>query len=354
MAGEQDRWIEDEPRLGRAGPQVLRRALRRPFRTLGLALVLTAGFVTSRVHRAPAYEATLYLRLGEGDVSDPNNAPRPPRVIREYIANVALSQHELTRIMGKLGIYRKVMATDPMLAVSLMREDIAISVTRNYFIYEREGQDEPRSAQIAIGYKVGDPEMALSVVRELGAAVLREQTARRRVHFELARTVADAALRHQRGEIKSAQAEMDRLSVDLAGADANRATAMRAQIAAMHERMKMDLAQLQQLEKRSADIEFASDAEKNKLGLNFEVIDEGVVSSTPPRTTMQVARLTLSTFVAVLVVTAMMLGGLDRGIYSPSDLESQGIPVLGAMPRFSGDNVGSFRDRSKRRGWGRS
>src|SRR5512144_1882357 len=94
-------WISDEPRLASVVRHVLSRSRHSWVRVLLVALLATAALVALRARKKPVYEATLYFRLEEGDVTDPDHAPPPPRDIREHIASVALSRQQLEQIMRK-------------------------------------------------------------------------------------------------------------------------------------------------------------------------------------------------------------------------------------------------------------
>jgi hypothetical protein len=340
-----DPWIVDEPRLWSVAAAVFARAARRPLLVLGLTLLATVTLVAQRVRRAPSYVATLYFQMLEGEVQELENAPRPPSNVREYIGDVVLNRRQLVEIMEKYGLARTLFKRNPDAAIESMRDDIEIDVQRNYFIWDRRPGDEPRTADVMIAYHTGDPDRARAVAHELGDAVLRAQATARRERLRLGRQLVDVQLERARGELERLQGERDLLLIQ-GGPDR---IAARAKSAAVEQQVKVAVSHVQKLEKRSAELGFAQRVESEDLGLTFELIDEGLEVSGAPLSTLGLIRLALTTFLLVLVIVAGVVGVFDDRIYRPSDLAERGWPVLGALVRFSGDDLGAYRARTRRR-----
>ncbi|MBA3455899.1 MAG: hypothetical protein H0T42_22570, partial [Deltaproteobacteria bacterium] len=55
-----------------------------------------------------------------------------------------------------------------------------------------------------------------------------------------------------------------------------------------------------------------------------------------------------------LVVSALLIGAFDTRIHDTDDVERLGLPVLGHLPAFAGDHVGSLRARGAARPHGSS
>jgi hypothetical protein len=343
-------WISDEPTLGVVVRQVLSRALRRPLLAVGLAAALTGLVVAYRLSKAPSYEATAYFRLVEGDVAGPGAAtPRPPRLIREYVEAVALSRQKLLEIMGKYGLYRKIRARDVQLAIQSMREDIEVVVSRNYFIFARDSRDEPRSASISISYSFGSAEVARAVVHDLGQAVLDAQARQRSERLAADRQVTRAALEHANQEMKGLQAQLDLLWLDGANARGLELAENRAQIAAVQSRMKSTVARARTLGRRTSELELASAIEDSRLGIAFQLVDEELETIAPRLGRRQILKVVAAVFLSVLVVVLFVLGGWSQRIYVAQDLTGLGVPVLGTLVTFPGDDVGSYRARTGKR-----
>ena len=346
----QEPWVSDEQRMTLAARRVFARALRRPIRVLAIALLATGAYVASRAWRAPSYEATLYFRLVEGDVTDPRNAPRPPPAIREYISSVALSRTRLEQIMRKYGISEAYLARDPVAAVDDFRQDIEVDVSRNYFIYDRRSDDPPRSALVTISLQGSDAEKTHAMLHAIGDAILADQAAQRSARLAQAHALLGAQLKAARARTASLQAAMDRLWGDLPHADARRALEIRVQISALQAEAKGAIERTLALERRAADVAFSSAAEGKQLGLNFELFDESLVATAPHLAPLQLVHRAALALAIALLLTLPVVGAFDDRIYAPEDLAARGLPVFGALPRFSGDDAGSFGTRSRNGG----
>jgi hypothetical protein len=344
----QDPWLAEEGRMVLVARRALARALRRPALTIGLALVLSAGFVVQRARQAPSYTATLYFRLAEGDL-DTGNAPRPLRDIREYIVNVALSRTRAEEMMKKYGISTARLQHDRIAAIDDFRDDIQVEVSRNYFIFDRQPDEPARSAQVTVSFAADDPARARAMVHEVGDAILGEQAARRGGRLTQARDLVASELEATRKRVKLLQETIDRRWAAAAVADAHTGIAIRAEIAALQAETQGAIARLLVLERRSADVAFSSAAERHSLGLSFDLFDEAVVASAPRLGTFQLARLMAVMFVLTLLLIAPVIGAFDDRVYAPTDLAASGLPLFGALPAFPGDDVASYDERMGRK-----
>lgn len=340
---EREPWIDDEPRFGAALKLVTARAVSRSVLVLLLSVAVTALLLFWRLQRAPLYEATDYFRMVEGEVGDAT--PPPPREIREYIAAVALSHKKLLEIMKKHGLNRKLLDHDPVEAVQAMREDIGIRVTRNYFIFDRQPDDEPRSASISISYAYSSGEVARDVVHELAQAVLDAQAAQRNGRIRSEREVIRLQLEHEQTVMHGVQTELDLLFLDAAHARGSALVQNRAQLAGTQDRMKMALDRVRRLDRRAGDLELARHVEDNRLGISFQLVDEDIEIIGAKLTSSQTVRFAVLTFVCVGGVALVVIGAWGRRVYRVQDLAAAGIPVFGELTRFAGDDVGSYRAR---------
>lgn len=346
MEGTDETWVSDEPSFPSVLRLVVSRALRRPARVLAIALLTTAALVASRAYRPHAYLATLHFRLAENELTDPTSTPRPPRAIHDYILNVALSRSRVERIMEEHQWSTAWRARDRVAAVDQFREDIGVEVDQNFFLYDRRPHDAPRSAHVAIWLKGPDATKTASVLHEIGAEILEEQAAYRSARLGQARELVDAELARARARLKSLQERVGPLRLASARADGVRALAIRSQIAALENEVPAAIEQALALQQLAAETNFSAAAENAQLGLTFELFDESLVASPPDLTRAQLARLAAVVFVMALLLTVPVVGAFDDRIYTPEDLVARGLPLFGALPRFPGDDVGSYRART--------
>jgi hypothetical protein len=339
-------WISDEPRLGSVARLVLARALHRRVPILLVALLVTGGATVLRWLKQPTQEATLYFRLEEGDLGDAGHGIRPPSDIRQHIVNVALSRKQLEQIMRKYHWSEGWMARDRAAAIDEFRESIEISVERNYFIYPRSPGEDPRSAEVRISLSGPDEDQVRAILREIGDAILLDQEAQRRGRLHEAREVFRAQLEHARARTRALQEVMARLSIEATGPDERAALAARARLAVLEAEAKGALEQELSLQKRASALAFNAAREEEQLGMKFELVDERVATFAPKLTALELALRAAVILVAVLALTATVVGAFDDRVYAPQDLAAWGLPLFGALPRFPGDDAGSYRARA--------
>ncbi len=343
---DRDAWVRDEPRWGEVGLRVVSRGRRQPFLVLAAALLTTGLYVTHRALKPATYEASLYFRLAEGELTDPRDAPRPPKALREYITNVALSRERLEQIMKKYNRSTPYLARNRIAAIDDFREDIEIDIARNYFIYERQPNEPPRSAQVTISFWGSDAEKTRTLLHDIGQVILRQQNDYRREHLAHTRQLLGAQLTLARERARALQEHIDRLWVDVAGAEDRGAIATRSQIAALTAELQGAMERVFALERRVGDIEFSAAAESGQLGLSFELFDEKVVTHARRLTPLQLAARGAVVFAMALLLIVPIVGAFDDRIYAPEDLAAHGLPLFGAVPQFPGDDAGSCRART--------
>ena len=145
-------WIEEEPGWAELREHlgcVRRRARKHWVKTLLFTLMLTALVAAYRARKQRLYEASVVIRVVEGEF-DPTTAPPTSSQLTEYLNDVALARHVLLGVMEEHQLYRSERGIDPNLALEVMREDIDLTVVRNYFSQQRFSEDPARSAQIVI------------------------------------------------------------------------------------------------------------------------------------------------------------------------------------------------------------
>lgn len=339
-------WISDEPKLGAVVTRVLGRAARRWWIVAAVTIAVTALAVFVRARAMPRNEFTVYFNLIEGGLTRADEEVQPPRDIRQYIANVALSRRQVEAMMRKHGLSVGWLDRDPAAAIEDFRDKISITVTRNYFLYERGENDPPRSAQVSISLEGSDREQVHLLLGEIREAILRDQRQRAQ-QLEEVRSLFEARLAEARKRARALQLELERLSDVAARGDVLERIDARGRMAAVRAQTGGAIDQVVVLERAVAAVTFNRSAERNQLGLTLEVVDERDVTHAPRLTTAQHARRAAVVFVVAAVLTALSVGAFDGRIYVPRDVSEAGVTALGALPRFDGDDVGAFLAREK-------
>jgi hypothetical protein len=342
-------WNSEEAHVVSIAQRALGRARHRPGWILGIAGLAAAAFVGSRLYRAPTYEAELHFHLAEGDVTDPTHAPRPPRAVREYVFNVALSRDRVEQIMKKYDWSPRYLARDRIAAVDEFREDVSVDVSRNYFVYDRRPSDPPRSAVVTVSLVGTDPEQTAATLHEIGESIVLEQRGQRTERLAHARELLETQLTQARARARYLQDAIGMLTMSPGGGGTREAIDRRTRAAALQVEQEGALRQLAVLERRATDVAFTEAAEGEDLGLRLELIDESLVALTPRLTPLQLARRALMVFVVVALLAVPAVGAFDDRIYTPADLAARALPHFGSLVRFPGDDAGSFRARAQAR-----
>jgi hypothetical protein len=190
-----------------------------------------------------------------------------------------------------------------------------------------------------------DAEKTRAVAHEIGQNILADQSEQRRVQLAQARDHLAAQLGLARARSAELQSNIGRLWQAAAGADAPRSIGLRARIAALEAQRLSAMEQVSTLERRAAAIAFTAAAENRRLGLSFELFDESLETRLPPLTPFQLVRFAALVLAMALVLATATVGAFDDRIYAPEDLAASGLPLFGVVPRFPGDDVGSYQAR---------
>lgn len=344
MQGEA--WISEEARMASTVRRVFARALHRPLRVLTVAALVGGAIVGLRAITPPFYRATLHFRLAEGEVADPTQAPRPPSEIRQYLWNVVLSRSQLERIMRKYRYSTARLEQDPIDAVDRFREEIQVDVARNYFIYERRRSDPPRSAQVTISLLGDDAEQTQAMLHEMGEAFRAVQRTQRVARLEQASELFRAELTQARARTKTLQDDIRLLGREAARAGASEAIAIRTRMAMMEAEIAATIDRALALEARAAAVALSGAAEEERLGLDLQPVDEQLETFARRLAPRELALLAAVVFPIVLLLTVCVSGAFDDRVYAPEDLATRGLPLLGSLARFPGDDSGSYGARS--------
>jgi hypothetical protein len=343
-----DGWIAEESRMAAVTVRALTRAAHRPWTVLAIALLATGAFVAYLEIRPPRYEAALYFRMTEGELGDPSS-PGPPRAIRQYITNVALSREQAEQVMKRYHRSGRNRERDRVAAIDDFREAIKVSVSRNYFIYDRRPSDPPRSAEVSISLSGSDPDETRDALHAIGDAIQRDQATQRSARFSQAGEFLGAQLATARAHMAAVRASVDEATLAAGDGSGPAAIAARAQLAALEVQEKSAQDRVLALERRAADVAFTAAAEGRQLGLKFELFDETFEATAAPITPGRLARRAIVMFLAALILSFPLVGAFDDRIYTPADATLRGMRLFGALPRFPGDARGSLRERSARR-----
>ena len=314
-------------------------------RTLGFGL-LCAGLVIGAGARKPrSYASRVAFRVTESQL-EVGTTPHTNERLRDYVASVVFSNSHLLSIIKQHDLYPALMKRDPSLAVDSMRDDIDVEVWRNYFALPRTADDPARSARLAITYHGNDAQKVFDTVTDLGKLVAESEQRSRVVQAEAALRLADdqvettqALVEQRRRQIIEKQHERDLARAPEVALD------LLIQQRILEKALPRAEALLAEVEARREHLYMRAQLEKHALGLRWEMIDPGRIEPKGMSRRTLLTWLGIIAFVLALPLCAIGVGAFDPHVYDLGDVRRLGLPTVGAVRHFAGDNAGALVDR---------
>jgi len=196
----------------------------------------------------------------------------------------------------------------------------------------------------------GDPDRALILVRDLASIIME-------THEEQRRLVAAALA----AKVEMMRAELDKKLGDLAATlavkqaalvtatqqgDTRLAAALYTELTSLAHDQKTAEDQLTSILKSPEAI--ADQLTAAGLGIRIDLVEE----RRPDRAEQSWLALAITLIVigtGALFGSALVFGAFDSRVHDLDDVARLGLPVLGHVPGFPGDRVGSLRERGARR-----
>lgn len=343
---EDDSWYESEEstRLGMIlEVQRIRRRMRsRPGPVFILAF-LGAVLITWKIATRPTLvESEVVLALSQGELSEHDTA-LPVDELRQYVLNVLLPDNKLSALIEKKNLSPSRHLTGMQFAIDSLREQFEIDIWKNTFEMGNEGD---RSARIGITVVDTDPDRGYELARDLAGVVISSAQDQR---LQMTRILA-SRVTEMRDSAASRLEELTRestekeLAVDQARRDGKLALA---------QAYNLELAQLfheqQSAIKTIKDVATSKDSLAERiteagLDLSVTVVDERR-GQLPQHREFIFAMIAVVVALAVLMGTALIMGAFDSRVHDADDVARLGLTVLGHVPGFAGDEVGSLEAR---------
>ena len=349
-----DGWFESEEptRLGMVTElqRIRRRLASHPWRVIALALLLT-GAITYKIATKPRiYEADVVLALTEGTMSTSKRSI-PFGELKGYVSSVLMPDAKLIKLIEKRNLHRLRKKFGDQYALTELREQLEITVWKNSFMYYDEEQaNAQKSARIGITVLEGDPDLAFDIVHDLASIVIEShEENRRKLADSLAREVKlmRETMNTRLGELETALSVKQAAAVEATQAGKQGlAAALQVDISALASERKNLTEQLAAIA-QSPEL-FADRSTRAGLDTTLTVVEE----RRPERQESNLFVLILVIVVVgtgALVGSAVFLGAFDARVHDTDDVSRLGLPVLGHIPGFPGDHVGSLGARGARR-----
>lgn len=344
-------WFDKEPPLTTVLTTELwrlkRRAQARWPLVLAIGITLSALVVWKSASKPAQYRARVVLAITEGQIVSGRDAT-PLHEVRDYIGTVLLTNAEILALIEKNGLMRtqrRTMGDD--FAIASFRDNIGIGVWRNYFQYSYS-YDEQRTARVAIVFTATDRDFAYEMARALANIAMRREGERRVQAAEELRRQSSGILDAARDRLAAVQAEQHHAVAELAAAE-ERGDTGAAAVARMHaSQLAADVARA---EEQFFAIEATTTAEALQaavteagMAIDIQVVDE----RKPPKIERSGVVLFGTGLVALCIflpLAGVVIGAFDTRVHDLDDVGRLDLTPLGHLPGFPGDKIGALRDR---------
>jgi hypothetical protein len=315
-----------------------------------LAALLTAGLVYRMLTKPQLHIARVVLALSEGEASQ-RNAPLPMRDLRAYVTTVLMPAAEMIALCEERDLFPLRRKLGNEFALTELWDITEVEIFRNYFLFEQSQMPE-RSARIAITVTWNDPDEAYEIAHALSTMVINSAAAERQRAAQVIADDADRARGVAHGQVEDLEAQLARLSSQLAAAEdaglAGKVEALKLESATIESSLRRARESLSALTRVTSADQLQAAVYDAGLGLDVQMVEERKPEPAAPRG-YRTAVLAVMIFLVLSIVVALFVGAFDTRIHDLDDVTRLGIPVVGQVPGFPGDDVGSLRERGIRR-----
>jgi hypothetical protein len=329
--------------------RIRRRTVTRPWRVLLVALALTGAISYRIVTHKSAVEAEMVLALSQGSMAGKSTG-LPVEELREYVTGVLMPDAKLAALIERRNMFHLRTKLGMEYAIEELRSAFEVEIWKNTFM--TDDSDASHSARIGITVADVDPDKAYGLARDLAAIVIETATEQRADQTK--KLAENINAMRERLEKRLADTEADITREEHEAEDA-RAAGHRQRAQALD----LELAQLRQEQKTSnqtlGQIANSRDAAADQiaaagLDVTVEIVDEHKPRESDHRSFVLTMAIAVIAFCAALGC-ALVLGAFDSRVHDTDDVERLGLTVLGHLPGFPGDQVGSLEARgvSRRR-----
>ncbi len=350
-----DAWYESEPptRIGLVVElkRIRRRFAVRPIRVIALALLVTAGITYKFANKPVVVEATVVIALTEGVMSRHSATGIPADQLRAYVSTVLLPDADLIELIERRNLTRLRKRLGPQYALEELRSSLGIEVGRNSFLWaEGDASNAQRSARIALTVTDADANRAFDIARDIATIAIQTSALQRQ---RLADTLSrDIARMYETVEVQVRSLEAERarkqaaVNLALQRGEIDRARVLGGELTVLADDVRREQVKLTKLASNSDAL--AGEIAAAGLDTTMSIVEEHRPEQ-PQRSGLVLAMIAAVIGTGSLLGAALVLGAFDSRVHDTDDVTRLGLPVLGHVPGFAGDHVGSMRSRSASR-----
>lgn len=344
-------WMKAERHrlsLVRELQRLKRRAKSRPIGFILCTVLLAGAIVGMRARKQPLFKARVIMRATEGALSD-ESSPLPRRELRNYINALAFTRANLLKVIKDLDLYPRRKKRGEDWAIKQLRTNLHVEVYTNYFANDRGYATSQRSARIGVVFRDLDPDRAVRVARRLAEIVAESESERRREQAVGALEEAQRATDRARKSLLARQTEVTQAIMDRNQArkehDEGRVAQLTAALQRLEHQLKTESDRVTRAETAVGTLQLRMAAERKQMGLSFEIVDERLPEKPTGKAWVLLTALGVVSFLVLLPLCAIGVAAFDSRVHEAEDVERLGLDVVGHVPGFPGDEVGSFRKR---------
>ncbi len=325
-----------------------RRAKSRPIGFILCTILLAGAVVGMRARKTPLFKARVILRATEGALNQ-ESSPLPRHELRDYINALAFTRAHLLKVINDLDLYPRRKKRGDEWAIKQLRNNMYVNVYTNYFADDRGYATSQRSARIGVVYRDPDPDRAVRVARRLAEIVAQSESERRQEQANDALGEAQRATDRARDSLLARQTEVTQTIIDRNQAqrrhDNGRVAQLTASLDRLQHQLKAESDRVTRAESALGVLQLRMAAERRQMGLSFEIVDERLPEKQTAKTWVLLSAVGVMAFLVLLPLCAIGVAAFDSRVHEAEDVERLGLDVVGHVPGFSGDDVGSFRKR---------
>lgn len=349
-----DDWYESEEST-RAGlvselQRIRRRFAVRPLPVLFVAALVTGALTYKIAKKQPLVEAEVILALSEGQLGGRSTGV-PADQLRQYVTAVLLPDKLLIDMIEKRNLYPLRKKLGAQFAIGELREQMEINIWKNSFqYYDDEDASAKKSARIGITVMDADPDRAYELAHELASIAI--------VQHEIERERISRAVSEEVKMLRTAtEARIVELDAAIARTSEGMQTARREGKNGVASALMLDLVRLTAERNRASEtmhgISVSSEGIADQisaagLDLTLQIVEERRPER-PEKSHFVLVMVIVVIGTGALIGAALLVGAFDSRIHDTDDVERLGLPVLGHVPGFAGDSVGSLHARGARR-----
>jgi hypothetical protein len=306
------KWIEEEPGPHdglRQAAHLLRGGVRRKYVSLAISLALVGSLASWLLLARHNYAPRLVMRVVEMG-QDPSISPRPSRDLKDYIREAVWTSEPLLELIRRHGLYASLAIRNPRAALESMREDSEIDVYQNYFVETRSEADPPRSARVVVRYRSPNRDLALEVTRELAALIVEHEHASRIEQASYSAAGADRELQWMRRALQDRRSELSAKEAAMTGSP-QVDPELKVELVSLLGSVSALGRQIAEAERREGALALGAAVERQRVGLRFDVLDDGALASSADRSVGRIVGVALVALFLGTPLVALGVGAAD-------------------------------------------